>query len=63
MGGGEVLRRTFVVFNGCCLEEIIFLLVHGMVWREVVRGVLEEVFERKRLKGSQKKKMVTLWRF
>jgi hypothetical protein len=47
MSGGEVLARILVVFNGCCLEDILNLLVCGVVWKEVVRGVLEEVFERK----------------
>lgn len=43
MGGGEALGRILVVFNGCCLEEILFLLVCGVVWREAIRGVLEKV--------------------
>jgi hypothetical protein len=47
MGNGEALGRILVVFNGCFLEEILFLLMCGVVWREVVKVVLEEVFKRK----------------
>jgi hypothetical protein len=56
MGGGEALGRILVVFNWCCLKEILFLLVCGVVWKEVVRGVLEEGFERKGRKGVERKK-------
>jgi hypothetical protein len=59
MGGGEALGTILVVFNGCCLEEILFLLVRGVVWREVIR-VLDEVFERKVERESKEENGCTL---
>jgi hypothetical protein len=60
MGGGEALGRILVVFNGCCLEDVIFLLVCGVVWREVVRGVLKEVFKKKVERESKEENGCTL---